>query len=122
MGQVNYVADLQQDGDVAIIGMDNAPVNTLGHALRSRLMLPLERPKSTDAKVVLLTGTARAFSGGSDIAEFGKPRLPLRLLDVIDPIEAFDRPVVAAISGARALWEDPAVLAKRVKDSSGALE
>ncbi len=52
-----------------------------------------------DAKAVVLTGTARAFSGGADITEFGTPPKPPILGDVIAMVEAFDRPVVAAISG-----------------------
>ena len=100
MGSINAVVDLQQDGDVAVITMDNPPVNALGHALRAGLMQALEQVRANrDVKAVVLTGTARAFSGGADIAEFGKPAQPPILTEVIAAIEAFDRPVVAAIHG-----------------------
>ena len=99
MGNVNAVVDLQQDGDVAVIAMDNPPVNALGLALRDGLLQALGRVRSSDATVVVIAGTPRAFSGGADITEFGKPRQSPGLLEVIAAIEEFGRPVVAAISG-----------------------
>ena len=80
--------------------MDNHPVNALGHTLRVGLMQAFEQLRGERAvKAVVLTGTARAFSGGADITEFGQPPKRPILTDVIATIEAFDRPVVAAISG-----------------------
>ena len=99
MGSINAVVDVQRDGDVAVILMDNPPVNALGHALRTGLQQAFEQVRATDARAVLLTGTARAFSGGADISEFGSPPKPPILTEVITLIEAFDRPVVAAIAG-----------------------
>jgi 3-hydroxyacyl-CoA dehydrogenase len=100
MGSINAVVDLQQDGDVAVITMDNPPVNALGHVLRVGLMQAFEqiRPRK-DVAAVVLTGTARAFSGGADITEFGKPPQKPILTEVIAEIESFDRPVIAAIHG-----------------------
>ena len=100
MGSINAVVDLQQDGDVAVVTMDNPPVNALGHVLRAGLMQAFEQIRANkDVKAVVLTGTARAFSGGADITEFGKlPQKPI-LTEVIAEIESFDRPVVAAIHG-----------------------
>ena len=97
MGNINAAVDLTQDGDVAVIAMDNPPVNALGHVLRDGIMQALG--KAGAAKAVLLHGTARAFSGGADITEFGKPPKQPGLSDVIAAIEGFDRPVVAWISG-----------------------
>ena len=99
MGSINAVVDLQQDGDVAVIVMDNPPVNALGNALRTGLMQALDQVRNGDAKSVLLTGTARAFSGGADITEFGKGQQSPILTEVIAAIEAYDRPVVAWIQG-----------------------
>ena len=99
MGNINSVVDLQLDGEVAVVAMDNPPINALGHALRDGLMQALARVRASDAKAVLLSGTPRAFSGGADISEFGRVRSAPGLLEVIATVEAFDRPVVAAISG-----------------------
>ena len=100
MGSINAVVDLQQDGDVAVVAMDNPPVNALGIVLREGLMQAFARLAAMPAvKAVVLTGTARAFSGGADIAEFGKPPRSPTLTEVVAAVEAFDRPVVAAIAG-----------------------
>ncbi len=96
---VNAVVDLAMDGDVAVIAMDNPPVNALGHALRDGLMAAFEQVRGSAAKAVVLTGTARAFSGGADITEFGQPPKQPGLHELIALVEAFDRPVVAWISG-----------------------
>ena len=97
MGNVNAVVDLQHDGDVAVITMDNPPVNALGHTLRTGIQQALRQAGA--AKAVLLTGTARAFSGGADITEFGKGQQAPILTEIIAQIEGFDRPVVAWIQG-----------------------
>ena len=99
MGNVNALVDLQLDGDVAVVTMDNPPVNALGYALRSGIAEAIEQVRASDAKAVLLTGTARAFSGGADITEFGTTQKRPILTEVIAAIEAFDRPVVAWIQG-----------------------
>ena len=83
--------------DILLIGMDNPPVNALGHALRAGLMEALRGVG--DATAVVLYGTARAFSGGADITEFGRPAVAPSLRDVIAAIEAMPVPVVAAIQG-----------------------
>ena len=83
--------------DVAVIGMDSPPVNALGHGLRAGIVEALG--KVGDARAVVLHGTARAFSGGADITEFGKPLQDPHLRAVIAAIEAMAVPVVAAIQG-----------------------
>ena len=69
-----------RDG-VAVITMDNPPVNGLGNALRAALMDGLKRADADAAvKAVVIIGSAKAFSGGADIREFNqartKPELP----------------------------------------------
>ncbi|WP_216851170.1 3-hydroxyacyl-CoA dehydrogenase NAD-binding domain-containing protein [Acidisphaera sp. L21] len=100
MGNINAAVDLQQDGDVAVIVMDNPPVNALGYVLRGGLMQAMEAVRAKpEAKAVVLIGTPRAFSGGADITEFGTIQKQPLLPEVIAVIEAFDRPVIAAMSG-----------------------
>ncbi len=86
-----------RQGDIAVIAMDNPPVNALGHALRMGIMDALGRVG--DARAVVLHGTARAFSGGADITEFGKPPQAPHLRAVIAAIEEMTVPVIAAIQG-----------------------
>jgi 3-hydroxyacyl-CoA dehydrogenase len=87
-------------GDVAVVTIDNPPVNGLGHATRVGLTKGLEQAGADAAvKAIVITGAGRAFSGGADISEFGKPSALAEpnLHSVIHAIEASDKPVVAAI-------------------------
>jgi 3-hydroxyacyl-CoA dehydrogenase len=96
MGHPDAVVDLQMHGEVAVVTMHNPPVNALSHRLRVGIMEALQRE---EGRAVVLTGNARAFSGGADINEFGKGQQAPILTDLIAMIEASDRPVVAWIEG-----------------------
>ncbi|MEM8743493.1 MAG: 3-hydroxyacyl-CoA dehydrogenase NAD-binding domain-containing protein [Pseudomonadota bacterium] len=90
----------EREGSVAVITLNNPPVNALGHAVRVGLVEALEKANADDAvKAVVIIGTGRGFSGGADIREFGKPRPEPLLVNVIARIEAMPKPVVAAIHG-----------------------
>ena len=91
-----------QQGNIAIITMENPPVNGLSHALRAGIVAGIQRAESDAAiSAVVLIGTDAGFSAGADISEFGKramsaePSLPA----VIDVIENSTKPVIAAIGG-----------------------
>ena len=96
------VVTCRVDGDTAVITMDNPPVNGLGFDLRDGIARALDRANADPAvKSIVLTGTAKAFSGGADVTEFGKPnqlREP-NLRVVIALLENNPKPVVAAIAG-----------------------
>jgi len=99
MGSVNACVDLARDNDVAIITIENPPVNALKHDVRAGLIEALKEVKDPAIEAVVLTGAGRAFSAGADISEFGKPLNPPGLAEVIAAIEAMPKPVVAAIHG-----------------------
>ena len=87
-------------GDVAVITLDNPPVNGLGHQTRLGIVDGLGRALGDDAvKAIVLTGAGKAFSGGADIREFGSPKALAQpnLLSVIAAVEASTKPVVAAV-------------------------
>ena len=87
-------------GAVALITLDNPPVNGLGHATRSGVVEGLQRAASDGAvRAIVITGAGRAFSGGADIREFGTPRALAEpnLNAVIAALEQSPKPVVAAI-------------------------
>jgi 3-hydroxyacyl-CoA dehydrogenase len=94
------IVETQRQGDVAVIRMDNPPVNALGHALRTGLDKAFaEANADAGVKAIVLTGTGRFFSAGADITEFkGEMREPF-LPQLIDRIEASAKPVVAAVNG-----------------------
>jgi 3-hydroxyacyl-CoA dehydrogenase len=98
MSQASY--DTQ--GDVAVVTMNNPPVNGLGHGLRLGIAEGIKRALADPAiKAVVLTGGGNAFSGGADIREFNTPKAfaEPNLHSVIDLIENAGKPVVAAVHG-----------------------
>ena len=93
-------ANYELRGNVAVITLDNPPVNGLGHATRLGLTTGVERAQAeASVKAIVITGAGKAFSGGADIREFGTPKAMAEpnLLSVILALEACTKPVVAAI-------------------------
>ncbi len=93
-------ADYKVHGDVAVITMNNPPVNGLGYATRVGLTNGLEKANADPSvKSIVITGAGKAFSGGADIKEFGSPKALAEpnLLSVILALEASPKPVIAAI-------------------------
>jgi 3-hydroxyacyl-CoA dehydrogenase len=92
----------ERRGDVAVLQIDNPPVNGLGHVTRRTLAEGLERALDDSAvRVVVITGTDKVFSGGADIREFNTPAALAEpnLLQLIDQVERSPKPVIAAING-----------------------
>src|SRR5438067_8405593 len=88
-----------RDG-VAVITLNNPPVNGLGNAVRAGILQGLQRAEGdANVKAVVLIGAGKAFSGGADIREFGRPREKPDLPDVNDFQDAMKKPLVAAITG-----------------------
>lgn len=89
-----------EDG-VLVIAIDNPPVNALSAHVRAGLIAALANAaNASDIVGLVISGAGRTFIGGADIREFGKPPAPPSLPDVIDQIEAFDKPVICAVTGA----------------------
>ena len=87
-------------GQVAVITLDNPPVNGLGYDTRVQVAQGVERAQADPGVVaIVLTGAGRAFSGGADIREFGSPRAVAEpnLLSLIRLLEDASKPVVAAV-------------------------
>lgn len=69
---------IKQIGKIAVVTVDNPPVNALSQAVRQDLWNAaeaLDRDPSVDAVVLICAG--RTFIAGADVSEFGKPPLPL---------------------------------------------
>lgn len=88
------------DGSVAVMTLDNPPVNGMGHATRVAMVAALEQALADPTvRAVVLTGAGKVFSGGADIREFGgaKAYLEPNLRSVIAALEASSKPLVAAL-------------------------
>ncbi|QUH06302.1 enoyl-CoA hydratase/isomerase family protein [Saccharopolyspora erythraea] len=93
---------VERDGDVAVVVLDNPPVNASTAAVRAGLLDAL-RATAADETVtgVVLIGAGKHLMSGSDLREFSVDELPEpQLPEVLAAIEAHPRPVVAALSGA----------------------
>ncbi|WP_415404317.1 3-hydroxyacyl-CoA dehydrogenase NAD-binding domain-containing protein [Tateyamaria sp. SN3-11] len=89
-----------RDGDIAVLTVQNPPVNALSHAVRAGLWAGMDQAESDDGvRAVLIVGEGRAFFAGADITEFGKPPLEPHLPDLINRIEASPLLVVASMHG-----------------------
>jgi len=85
---------------IALVTIDNPPVNALGVAVRRGLQEAIARADASAAvHAVLITGAGKAFIAGADIREFGLPAQAPSLPDVCNAIEACSKPVIAAIHG-----------------------
>ena len=87
-------------GPVAILRINNPPVNALSVAVRQGLEEGITRAEADSGiKAVLIVGEGRAFIAGADITEFGKPPMPPALPDLCTRIEASPLLVVASMHG-----------------------
>jgi len=87
-------------GEVALITLDNPPVNGMSHAVRLAALEGLDRALAdANVKAIVLTGAGKAFSGGADIREFNTPKMLAEptLRTLITAFEQSTKPVVAAM-------------------------
>jgi 3-hydroxyacyl-CoA dehydrogenase len=90
-----------ENGPIALIEIDNPPVNAASLAVRKALIDAVARAASSEGIAALVIASAgRTFCAGADIREFGLPVARPFLSDVIHAIENSPKPVVAAIHGA----------------------
>ena len=85
---------------IAVITMNNPPVNGLGFTTRSGIVEGMNAALADEAvKAIILIGAGKAFSGGADIKEFNSPKALQEpsLQTVINIVEQSNKPVIAAI-------------------------
>ncbi|WAN09948.1 3-hydroxyacyl-CoA dehydrogenase NAD-binding domain-containing protein [Stutzerimonas balearica] len=91
---------LQRHGAIALIIVDNPPVNALSQPVRQGLQQAFQAADADPAvQAVALVCEGNTFIAGADIKEFGKPPQAPSLPDVIDSIENSRKPSVAVIHG-----------------------
>ena len=100
MTAITEFVDLDRRGRVAVLTVNNPPVNALRHGVRQGLRDGVRQAAgdtAVDAIVIVCAG--RTFIAGADITEFGKPPRDPSLHEVLDVIEGSPRPVIAAVHG-----------------------
>ncbi|HSG56675.1 MAG TPA: enoyl-CoA hydratase/isomerase family protein, partial [Paracoccaceae bacterium] len=98
--QVNDQISIEREGDIALICIDNPPVNATGMDVRKGLQEAINRLNAEGtAKVIAIYCAGRTFVAGADIREFGKPPVAPYLPDLLNAIEASAIPVISIIHG-----------------------
>lgn len=96
----------ESDGPVAVITLDNPPVNALSAGLISDLVAAIEQAAADEIRAVIVTGSPR-LAAGADITEFkaamdaggSGARLGMELGEALERITALPKPVIAAVRG-----------------------
>ena len=92
--RVNY------DRGVAVIVIDNPPVNAGSIEVRRKLIEAVNAAAQNDACIAaVVIGAGNTFVAGSDIREFGMPLADPQLPAVITAIQLCPKPFIAAIHG-----------------------
>jgi 3-hydroxyacyl-CoA dehydrogenase len=100
MTAITEFVDLDRRGRIAVLIVNNPPVNALSHGVRLGLRDGLKQAVAdTAVGAVVIACAGRTFIAGADITEFGKPPREPGLHEVLDLIEGSSKPVVAAIHG-----------------------
>ena len=99
MTELTESVRLEMRDDVAVVTVNNPPVNALSHHVRQGILDGMTQAAESDAVAVVLVCDGRTFIAGADITEFGGERLGPNLPDVQDSMENCPKPVVAAIHG-----------------------
>ena len=95
-------ADYTSHGAIAVIRLDNPPVNALSASVRKGIAEGLDRAAEAESiAAVILTGAGANFCGGADVTEFNTPLMVAApdLHDLFALIEGFPKPVIAALNG-----------------------
>ena len=91
---------IEQLSNIAIITLNNAPVNALSKAVRQGLMLAIDAALENDAvEAIVISSALPLFSAGADISEFSSADLEPMLPQVLNHIESSPKPVIAAVGG-----------------------
>ncbi|MFN3579086.1 MAG: 3-hydroxyacyl-CoA dehydrogenase NAD-binding domain-containing protein [Pseudomonas sp.] len=94
------VVTLERHGAIAVVRVNNPPVNALGIAVREGLQNSFKAAEADpEVKAIVLLCEGSTFMAGADIKEFGKPPKAPGLPEVVNGIEAGSKPSVAVIHG-----------------------
>ena len=84
----------------AVITVDNPPVNALSYSVRKGLAMSLEEAsENDDVSGIIITCSGRTFIAGADISEIGKPPGDPDLPELLEYLDAIEKPVMAVLHG-----------------------
>jgi 3-hydroxyacyl-CoA dehydrogenase len=87
-------------GQIALVIIDNPPVNALCTAVRHGMLAAIEQVDAEKGiHAMVIAGSGSNFIAGADIREFGLPVQPPALADVCNALESCSKLAVAAIHG-----------------------
>lgn len=96
---LSSVVSVEMQGDIALVEINNPPVNATGVAVRVGLLEAVAKTESANARVVIVYCAGRTFVAGGDISEFGKPPQEPHLPEVYQTIEDSAIPWIATAHG-----------------------
>lgn len=97
---MNNIVSRKDQENIAIISVNNPPVNALSQAVRVGIKTHVVEANDDDnIKAIILRCEGRTFMAGADITEFGKPPLDPWLPEVVETIDTTTKPLIAAIHG-----------------------
>ncbi|MCC6946661.1 MAG: enoyl-CoA hydratase/isomerase family protein [Bradyrhizobiaceae bacterium] len=97
---MSQVVQTKMDGDVAVVIVDNPPVNALKHEVRAGILDAVQAASGDpNVKAIVIAAAGRTFIAGADITEFGKPPKAPSLIDVIAALDEVKKPLIAAMHG-----------------------
>ncbi len=98
---VRAIVRSEREKDVAVIVIDNPPINAGSQEVRSGLLAAIEEARAdSQVSAVVIIGGGTTFISGSDLREFGKPIADPQWPEVFAAIETCEKPVVAGLHGA----------------------
>jgi 3-hydroxyacyl-CoA dehydrogenase len=94
------IVTLEVAGGIAVISVNNPPVNTINAATRQQLFEALAALRGrTDVRAVVLVCAGSTFFSGADIGEFAGPPKEQEYRRLFAELEALDVPVIAGMHG-----------------------
>jgi 3-hydroxyacyl-CoA dehydrogenase len=97
---VNGVVSIERHGAIALIALNNPPVNAASHALRTGIWQAVEiLQNEVSIEAIAIYGVGRTFIAGADIREFGKPPVDPWLPELCNFLEDCPKPIVCVLHG-----------------------
>jgi 3-hydroxyacyl-CoA dehydrogenase len=98
--KINDITSYDVDGRVAVVTVDNPPVNALSAAVRTGVAEGVAKAiADPEIGAVVIICEGRTFFAGADITEFGKPPVEPTLRQLLETLEEAPKPIIAAIHG-----------------------